>query len=51
MEYKRLFIWVEGPDDVRFFERIIKPRFGDKYDFVQIIPYATMKGKKDQPVS
>jgi hypothetical protein len=40
MEYQRLFIWVEGPDDVRFFNEIIKPIFDKKYDWVEVRAYA-----------
>lgn len=40
MTYQRLFIWVEGPDDVRFFNEIIKPIFDKKYDLVEVRPYA-----------
>ena len=37
---KRLFIMVEGEDDVRFFGRLIKPLIAHRYDSVEIIPYA-----------
>ena len=40
---KRLFILVEGEDDVRFFGRIIKPLLISRYDSVEIIPYACIK--------
>ncbi|WP_321506459.1 hypothetical protein [uncultured Methanoregula sp.] len=43
---KRLFILVEGEDDVRFFGRIIKPLFVQRYDSVDIIPYACIKREK-----
>ena len=43
---KRLFILVEGEDDVRFFGRIIKPLFITLYDSVEIIPYASIKRSK-----
>jgi len=43
---KRLFILVEGEDDVRFFGRIIKPLFVSSYDSVEIIPYACIKRVK-----
>jgi hypothetical protein len=43
---KRLFILVEGEDDVRFFGRIIKPLFASRYEFVEIIPYASIKREK-----
>ncbi|MCK5177827.1 MAG: hypothetical protein KAQ92_08945 [Candidatus Aenigmarchaeota archaeon] len=35
-----LYIWVEGNDDVRFFEKIIKPIFEKKYDSIKIIKCA-----------
>jgi len=43
---KRLFIFVEGEDDIRFFGRIIKPLFMSRYDAVEIIPYAGLKRQK-----
>ena len=42
----RMFILVEGEDDVRFFGRIIKPLFITLYDSVEIIPYACIKRTK-----
>ena len=46
MPYRRLFIWVEGPDDVRFFEAVVKPIFDEQYDFVVIRPYSGEKPEK-----
>jgi hypothetical protein len=43
---KRLYIFVEGEDDVRFFGRIVKPLFTPRYDSVDIIPYASIKRLK-----
>ena len=43
---KRLFILVEGEDDVRFFGRTIKPLLMPRYDSVEIIPYACIKREK-----
>jgi hypothetical protein len=43
---KRLYILVEGEDDVRFFGRIMKPLFVSRYDSVDIIPYASIKRVK-----
>jgi hypothetical protein len=43
---KRLFILVEGEDDVRFFGRIIKPLFIPLYDSIEIMPYASIKRTK-----
>jgi hypothetical protein len=42
----RLFILVEGEDDIRFFGRIIKPMLIGRYDDVEIIPYASIKRSK-----
>lgn len=42
----RIFLLVEGEDDVRFFGRIIKPLFIGRYDSVEIIPYASIKRTK-----
>jgi hypothetical protein len=43
---KRLFILVEGEDDIRFFGRIIKPLLAPSYHSVEIIPYASIKREK-----
>jgi hypothetical protein len=43
---KRLFILVEGEDDIRFFGRVIKPLFISRYDSVEIFPYASIKRQK-----
>jgi hypothetical protein len=43
---KRLFILVEGEDDVRFFGRIIKPLFISRYESIEIIAYASIKRVK-----
>ena len=43
---KRLFILVEGEDDIRFFGRIIKPLFISRYYSVEIIPYASIRRTK-----
>jgi len=44
--YKLLFIFVEGDDDERFFNKILYPKLQEKYDIVKIIKYATMKKEK-----
>ena len=46
MPYKMMFVWVEGPDDVRFFDRIVKPRLDKKYDLVKTVAYSRMKNDK-----
>lgn len=45
MEYKKLYIFVEGNNDARFFESIVKPRLLNRYDCVEIITFA-QKDKK-----
>jgi hypothetical protein len=46
MPAKRLFIFVEGSDDIRFFETIIKPRFEHLFDSVELITFACTKSVK-----
>ncbi|MFH1563263.1 MAG: hypothetical protein ABIF11_07620 [Nitrospirota bacterium] len=40
MEYKRLYVFVEGQDDKNFFEKIIKPKFEKEYNEVKVELYA-----------
>ncbi|MEA5537160.1 hypothetical protein [Crocosphaera sp. XPORK-15E] len=49
MTYKQLFIWVEGPEDERFVEKILKPCFQESYNKISVIKYSqkTSKFKKD----
>ncbi|MBN1693577.1 MAG: hypothetical protein JW845_08505 [Dehalococcoidales bacterium] len=44
--YKRLFIIVEGPDDGRFFSRIIKPVFENNYECIDLWENAQKVYKK-----
>jgi hypothetical protein len=46
MVYKQLFIFLEGDNDERFFNRIVKPRFEVKYDEIKTIKYSQMKIQK-----
>lgn len=46
MRYKKLFIWVEGENDLRFFDTIIKPRFEKKFNSILVRPYRREKRKK-----
>ena len=46
MPYKRLWVLLEGNDDERFFERVMKPLFGNAYDFVRPWQYAQKQTKK-----
>ena len=46
MAYKRLYIWVEGDDDERFFEKVIGPLFAKSYNHVHFVQYRQMQTKK-----
>jgi len=46
MEYKRLFILVEGDDDERFFSNVTKPSLEEKYACVKITKHAKLKAVK-----
>ena len=46
--YKRLFVFVEGNDDKRFFESTVKPHFYNHYDSVQFYTYAQAKTEKSK---
>ncbi len=35
-----LYIFVEGSDDTRFINNVIKPVIKDKYNYIQVIEYA-----------
>lgn len=41
-----LFIFVEGPDDERFFSRIVLPELSDKYNQISIIKHASLTKRK-----
>ena len=45
MAYRRLWVLLEGNDDERFFERVIKPIFEKKYDSVRSWLYAQKQTK------
>jgi hypothetical protein len=46
MKESRLFLFVEGNDDERFFSRIVVPLFKGRYASVEIVTYASMKSEK-----
>lgn len=46
MNGRKLFIFVEGSDDERFFSRIVRPRLENRYEAVEIILFACMKSVK-----
>ena len=46
MALKKLYIFVEGADDILFFKSVFVPIFLEKYDDVEIIQYAQMKRVK-----
>lgn len=41
-----LYLFVEGMDDIRFFESVIVPSFEKTYDTVHLISYAGMRSEK-----
>lgn len=41
-----MFLWVEGLDDERFFNSIIKPLLEKKYEYVETRAYSTLKTVK-----
>jgi len=45
MDYKLLFIFIEGNDDERFFERVVEPSFQERYSEIKFWQYAD-KNKK-----
>lgn len=42
----KLFIFIEGDDDEKFFDRIIIPMFANKYDTVKLWKYAQEKNER-----
>ena len=46
MKESRLFLFVEGNDDRRFFSRIVVPLFRENYTSIEIISYASMKTER-----
>jgi len=46
MEYKGLYIFVEGSDDERFFRKIIEPELRKRYSSIKIVQYAQMSKDK-----
>lgn len=46
MSFKQLYIFVEGEDDERFFDKIIRFKLSSKYNSINIIKYAKMKKDK-----
>ncbi len=43
---RKLFIWVEGGSDARFFEAVLKPLLEKNYNRVEVRTYATLKKSK-----
>ena len=46
MAYRKLFIFLEGDDDERFFNRVIKPMYKRIYNCVELVKYSQMKKQK-----
>ncbi len=44
--YKRIAVFLEGPDDTRFFDAILRAILESKYDYVQTWQYAGEKREK-----
>ena len=44
--YKLLYVFVEGNDDERFFNRILSSKLQEKYSGVKIIKYAKLKKER-----
>lgn len=44
--YKRIDVLLEGPDDTRFFDAILRPILESRYDYVQTWQYAGEKHEK-----
>ena len=43
---RKLFVWVEGASDARFFEAVLRPFLENKYNSVEVRTYATLKKTK-----
>jgi hypothetical protein len=46
MPFRQLFVWVEGLDDQRFVDSILRPPFEQLYEWIDVVPYAEMKAEK-----
>jgi len=46
MNYKKLAIFVEGPDDEYFVEKVIKPFLTEKYNDIKIVKYSRIDKQK-----
>jgi len=46
MAYKLLFVLIEGNDDERFFNRILKTKLEEKYSAVSFYKHANVQNKK-----
>ena len=46
MTYRTLYILVEGGDDARFFDRVVRPMFEDEFGHVQLWQYSQQEKEK-----
>lgn len=46
MTYRRLFLFVEGDDDERFFSSVVLPTLYTAYDNVQFVQFSALKKEK-----
>lgn len=45
LRYRRLWLWVEGPDDERFARYVLEPLLKQRYDQIDIVQYAERSKK------
>ena len=50
MANKGLFVLVEGPDDHRFFEAVIRPNMIEKYKWIRIVHHSRWKPAKKKSI-
>lgn len=46
LAYRMLYVLLEGDDDERFFEEVVKPIYAEKYDHVQLWKYSQQKKER-----
>lgn len=46
MAYRRLFLFIEGDDDERFFRAVLFPLLDDRYDDIRPVQYSKLKKAK-----
>jgi hypothetical protein len=46
MAYRRAFVFVEGDDDERFVDKVVRPRLESMFEWVKVIQYAVESSKR-----